>query len=330
MSSTPVLLDRPSTSVRSIAWTLAGIAILLRLPFAARFLWDHDSVQFALGVEHFDLAAHQPHPPGYPVYIAILKVLSALGVDALHGMVGLSILAAGAGTALSVLLAAHLLETSTVLAPGHRWSRPQMDGAPPQVAAGALLAGVLYATNPLLWFYGELPLVYAVEGGLSVAVAYGAAVMGRSRRTFLVVCVVFALAAGVRPSTGVLLAPLFLLGVARAWWRGRARLGWVIQGGLVGALVVAAWLGPLLAAAGGLAAYRRISAGLFGTLLPRTSVLYGAGMPALRHNLEVLVKWSLQALVPALLAILLLVGVAFLRRRGGVALGAGARALWGS
>ena len=31
---------------------------------------EWDSVQFALGVGDFDMARHQPHPPGYPLYIA--------------------------------------------------------------------------------------------------------------------------------------------------------------------------------------------------------------------------------------------------------------------
>src|ERR1700730_1310350 len=85
----------------------AGIAaVATRLPFAARRLWDHDSVQFALGVERYDLAAHHPHPPGYPLYIAVLKLLSALGVDSLDGMVALSILAAAAGAAVIVPLTA--------------------------------------------------------------------------------------------------------------------------------------------------------------------------------------------------------------------------------
>ena len=34
-------------------------------------LEDIDSINFALGLRHFDVAQHQPHPPGYPVYIGI-------------------------------------------------------------------------------------------------------------------------------------------------------------------------------------------------------------------------------------------------------------------
>ena len=48
------------------------------LPFLARSLEDIDSINFALGLRDFDVAQHQPHPPGYPVYIGLAHV--ALGL----------------------------------------------------------------------------------------------------------------------------------------------------------------------------------------------------------------------------------------------------------
>src|SRR6185295_3182430 len=173
----------------------AAAAVLLRLPFVARRLWDHDSIQFALGVERYDLAAHHPHPPGYPLYIGLLKLLKLAGVGPLDGMVALSILFAGLGAALIVPLAARL--------------------AGGRLAAG-IFAAALYATNPLLWFYGELPLVYAVEGGLTVVLALAVLRMGGGRAAFYGAVALFAVAGGLRQSTMVLLAPLFLSGVFRA------------------------------------------------------------------------------------------------------------------
>ncbi len=272
--------------LRWLAAAVAAFAALIRLPFAAQRLWDHDSIQFALGVERFDLAAHHPHPPGYPLYIGLLKLLAAIGAEPLHGMVALSIVAGAVGAACMVLLAAHLFR-----------SKP--------LAAG-LFAGLLYATNPLLWFYGELPLVYAVEGGLAVVIAYGAVRMTDSRRAFLLTCASFALAGGLRQSTMVLLAPLFLYGVFRGWRSGRLSWKAITAGAALAVAIVLAWLVPLWTLAGGVAAYRRIAAEHFSTLLPQTSILYGAGPPALLHNLEVSTKWALQGLVPGAAALVLL------------------------
>ena len=41
-------------------------------------LEDIDSVNFALGVRDFNPARHRPHPPGYPVYIALGKASAAI------------------------------------------------------------------------------------------------------------------------------------------------------------------------------------------------------------------------------------------------------------
>jgi Protein of unknown function (DUF2723) len=299
----------------------AAAAVVTRLPFAAHRLWDHDSVQFALGVERYDLAAHHPHPPGYPLYIAVLKVLAALGVDALHGMVALSILAAALGAGLMVPLVARLASEAAARVRGAaRVGAGAGGGGDPASADGAtagagvgeggplaagVLAAVLYVFNPLLWFYGELPLVYAVEGGMTVGLAYAAIRMADGRGAFLAGCAAFAVAGGVRPSTLVLLLPLFLVGAGRAWRRG-AGPGTLAAGAAVGAALGLAWLLPLLAAAGGLAAYQRIGRENFGALLPYTSVLYGAGWRALAHNLTLIAKWFLQGLAPAALALAVL------------------------
>jgi hypothetical protein len=293
--------------LRLLALGAAATAVVTRVPFAARRLWDHDSVQFALGVERYDLAAHHPHPPGYPLYIAALKLLAMLGVDSLHGMVALSILAAALGAGLTVPLTARLVSAAANGA--HR-----VGGAGSAAGAGtvsapaaaampaAALAAALYIFNPLLWFYGELPLVYAVEGGMTVGLAYAALRMVDGRGPLLAACAAFALAGGVRPSTLVLLLPLFLLGAWHAWRRG-ATPGTMAAGAVLGAAVGMAWLVPLLAAAGGYAAYRRIGSEHFSALLPYTSILYGAGWRALAHNLTIMTKWFLQGLVPAVVAL---------------------------
>ena len=275
------------TPLHRAALAAAVVAVLIRLPFTMDRMWDHDSVQFALGVEKYDLAAHHPHPPGYPLWIGVLKVLAALGIDPLHGMVGLAILGGAIGAGWMVLLAGRLAPEEARLRTG-------------------LLAAALYAFDPLLWFYGELPLIYALEGGLTVVLAWAAMRMEEGRRPFLLACGLFALAGGLRQSTMVLLAPLLLFGIWRTWRRGRLTPGLFFGGAGLGAAIVLAWLIPLCVAAGGYGAYRRISSEHFAVLLPQTSILYGAGWGALAHNVEVLTKWALQGIVPGIVALLVL------------------------
>lgn len=294
--------DRRRLSLTLVALVAAAVTLLLRVPFAADRLWDHDSVQFALAVADFDLAAHTPHPPGYPLYVGVLKALAAVGVRAADAMVALSILFQALGAALIAPVAARLAGARV---PGQRLAAEQ--GGAAEGAPAAIVAATLFATNPLVWFYGELPLVYGVEAGLTVLLAWAALGMADGRGRFLAACALFGLAGGIRPSTLVLLAPLFLAGLGRAWWARRRAgtsawrlgVGDLVLGATAGALAVAAWLLPLLADAGGLSAYRRIGGEHFAALLPHTSILYGAGWPALAHNVELLTKWAVQGLVPA-------------------------------
>src|SRR6266849_6614081 len=50
---------------------IALIYLAAHLPFLAPSLEDIDSINFALGLRHFDPAMYQPHPPGYPIYILL-------------------------------------------------------------------------------------------------------------------------------------------------------------------------------------------------------------------------------------------------------------------
>ena len=63
---------------RAVAAALALAFLALHLPYTPRSLEDVDSINFALGIRDFDVAEHQPHPPGYPVFILIAKAVNAV------------------------------------------------------------------------------------------------------------------------------------------------------------------------------------------------------------------------------------------------------------
>ena len=56
----PPTTNRPGAAVLVIA----ALYFAAHLPFLAPSLEDIDSINFALGLRHFDPALHQPHPPG--------------------------------------------------------------------------------------------------------------------------------------------------------------------------------------------------------------------------------------------------------------------------
>jgi len=44
---------------------MAAVTALTRFAFRSHYLYDIDSVNFALALKRFDPSVHQPHPPGY-------------------------------------------------------------------------------------------------------------------------------------------------------------------------------------------------------------------------------------------------------------------------
>lgn len=61
---------------------LIVLTCVSRIPFATRHIVSHDSVNFALALKDFDISKHQPHPPGYIVYIGLAKFINLFVKDA--------------------------------------------------------------------------------------------------------------------------------------------------------------------------------------------------------------------------------------------------------
>lgn len=57
---------------------IVTISLILRLYLKSNYLDDWDSVQFILGLKQYSIIAHQPHPPGYPVYIFLGRITNHL------------------------------------------------------------------------------------------------------------------------------------------------------------------------------------------------------------------------------------------------------------
>ena len=206
-------------------WSMLALglaALALRWPFTTRYLYHWDSVNFALSLERYDVRLHQPHPPGYPVYIAVAKVSTAV----FH--------AAGAATpevdglaALSALGGA-----VTIVAAFFFFRRLATDDD-----AVALIGVLLLACSPLFWFTALRPL--SDTTGLALALAAQACLAGAfvrrrqghgadpetiaaSGRMIVAGALIAGLAIGVRTQTLWLTLPLLALVLVDRTGRGAA------------------------------------------------------------------------------------------------------------
>lgn len=223
--------------------------LAIHLWWLPRALEDPDSINFALGVESFDVSKHQPHPPGYPVYIALAKASTGMvGVVRPNwdrdrrAAVGLALLGVLAGTVGLFVLAEFWLAV----------------GLPPNLA---WLSALLTVVSPLFWITASRPLTDVV--GLVAALAVQTWLfrgwrLVRDGATSLPIAWTIAafgvgLLPGLRSQTVWLIGPLGCWALGELLWRRRwshaARFAALtVAGGL-------AWLVPLIVWSGGLTRY---------------------------------------------------------------------------
>src|SRR5947207_6329912 len=72
----PFALARGDIIVFFALWALTALS---RFAAMAKSPWDWDEIEFMRGVRAYDVALHAPHPPGYPVFIALAKCLRLFG-----------------------------------------------------------------------------------------------------------------------------------------------------------------------------------------------------------------------------------------------------------
>src|SRR5882757_6159217 len=64
---TPALTPRHRLVFGIVAFVCAATRFLAM----ARSLWDWDEALFCLGMRSYDVTSHHPHPPGFPLFIAL-------------------------------------------------------------------------------------------------------------------------------------------------------------------------------------------------------------------------------------------------------------------
>ncbi len=245
------------------ASALALITLASRWPYRARMLYNWDAVQFALALREFDIAKHQPHPPGYLLYVGLGRLLNATMGDASQAYVALAMLFSAATTFVVYWLARALYGRATALA-----------------------AALLLAVSPLFWFYGSVGLTYAGEafGASLVALLALGALRGHVAHLYWG-ALVLGLVGGLRQSVLVLLFPLWLAAAILGIRSARRVAGAV---GVLAASVLA-WFLPLVWLSGGLGPYLAVSSQLYGSVVLPTSVFGGhleSTFRQVRHLIE--------------------------------------------
>jgi hypothetical protein len=215
---------------RLVFWVLALLCAGTRFLAMARSLWDWDEALLCLGMRSYDVTHHHPHPPGFPVYIALGRMVRTVIPSDFRALQAIN-LAAGMLVFPAIFFLARELRLPFVT---------------------ATIAAALCAFFPNVWFFGggafsDVPsLVLVVFAVVFLFRGY------RDANAYLIGSALLALAAGIRPQNFLIgLAPGILATVyrARAAWRD------VVFAALVGTTIVIVAFGGAIAASGGTKPY---------------------------------------------------------------------------
>lgn len=245
---------------RVIYWSLALVCAATRFLAMARSLWDWDEALFCLGMRGYDVTSHHPHPPGFPVYIGLAKLLRFVVHDDFRSLQAIN-LVAGMLVFPAIFMLARELRFRF---------------------ATAAIAATLCAFLPNVWFFGgtafsDVPSI--------VLVVYAAAFLFRGRHdanAYLIGTFLLALSMGIRPQN-------FLIGLfpgALATWH-RARASWrdVVFAALIGVGTVGAAYGGAIVATGSLRGYVA-AVRTHSEYISTVDSFHNAGRPALWRLLD--------------------------------------------
>lgn len=270
----------------ALAVFLALFVLATRIPFRATHLSTWDSVLFALALDRFNIVEARPHPPGYPVYILLARMLDPVFGDPNATFVALSILFTAAAVVLLYVLVRQF---------GSR--------------RAAFSAAFLFAFAPVLLENSLIATTYPGEAFFSIAIALLAWRMHQnpSMRLAIGIGALFAIAVGYRQSLLFFLAPLcawaFLSGVRDL----RVFLFRTVAGASTALAVALAWFIPTVTASGGLTAYQETT-GMQSRMVVFAHTVFSHGAAAwadLWPRFYLYIQWELAIILPAIVGLAL-------------------------
>ena len=207
---------------------LFGLVLATRWPFRSPYLLNFDAANFALSVDEFNPSLHQPQPPGYPLFVALLKILHLF-----------------AGPPEALLPIAGILGSVAALAFLYALG-DSMFGRP-----AGLIAAALLLVHPAFWSAGITNPVrtFLAAGSAAIAGACWTSLREPGRiQASLLPAGALAVASGFRPELLLFFLPLAF---ATIWTASRHRILPLAAGATAGVGIVIAWVWPMASQAGG-------------------------------------------------------------------------------
>lgn len=246
------------------------MTVISRIPFISKYLFDWDSVGFALSFSDFNIALSQPQSPGYIFFVAFGKLVNLIFNDPNLTMIVINILFSILTVIVIYFLAKQMFSRTF-----------------------ALIASILLVFNPIFWFYGEIAAIYMSQALFASLIAYTSYQVLKGDNRFLYIsAVVLGLSGGFRQDMLIFMFPLWLFCLIYQC----RDLKKIVKIFTVLIVSAALWFIPTIILAGGLENYLLISKKLFTIHFSSSSILYGATITQHLTMVAKIIFWSVVGL----------------------------------
>jgi 4-amino-4-deoxy-L-arabinose transferase-like glycosyltransferase len=243
--------------------------VATRWPLAPKYLYYFDSANFALALEKFNPALHQPQPPGYPLFVALTRVIHLWVTDPWKVLLIAGLLGACAATWMIRILANDL------------FGRP-----------AGIISAVLLASTPVFWFAGITNQIRVFLAVIAVGIAllgWRAATRPESPGWLYAAFAALGVAAGFRPVLAALLVPMLLW----VWLRTGHSPGRLAISVALAAATALPWAAFTLAAVGGTERLVDLLWDYARTQFEGSSAVFGASAHSAYRMFASAVVWNL-------------------------------------
>lgn len=253
MTPLPHLTDRKAFERIDLVFILllVVLTIVTRVPFQSKLLFEGDSVNFALGMDDYDVSAYRPHPPGYILFIGTADLFHLIMHDENSSLIATAIFFSALTVVFLYLLGKEMFSREV-----------------------GLVSSLLLLSVPLFWLHGEVALSYSAGSCFAALIgfcSYRIFLRDNKSRWIYITALVLGLSGGIRQDILLFMFPMVVYSVFMNWQ------GWktVLRAGMVLGVSFALWYVPMVLLSHGYAAYSRTLSDQFDYYVTYYSILFG-------------------------------------------------------
>ena len=252
------------------------LILISRIPFASKILYSWDAVQLSLALDNFNLQQHQPHPPGYILYVGLGKIFNLFFNNPNFSYVLISIIA----SFFTVLFFYYFIK---LLFEDKKF---------------ALILSLILIFNPYFWFYGEVASTYIFDALFSIIFAYlSLLIIKKQNYKYLYwFSFILGISGGFRQSLIVLFLPLLFFSLIVLLKNRKINFKQVFISFVICLISILAWCIPLIFLSGGWQKYLEVANWQLGHASQSSSIFNGASLNVVWNNFKNIIKINLAVL----------------------------------